>query len=469
MQHARRTALVMLISLLTAASLLSAADWHVSPNGTAEGDGSAKKPWSLKKAFSQPEGVKGGDTIWLHGGTYVGRFISNLKGEPNAPIVVRAAKGERPIIDGLSTNDQEARMSCMLFINGGYTWYWGFEFTSSYPKRYIAGDNALGSAELASSISLGNNGPVPGIKLINLVVHDTDMGPGIWHNATDTEMYGCIIYNNGHESDKRGHGHATYQQNGQTERLIVDNIMFNQHSHGIHVYGQGALLNDFRIRGNILFNNGAASPKFGYSRNLLVGGGKVAEDPVIEENISYFNPVEPNTPAGGSACELNYGKGSKDAGVTHNVFVAPGRTAMSVKSEELKTMVKNLFIGPVHGFDPNSYADNTYAEQGGEGLHVFLRPNHYDPSRTHICVFNWTKDDQVKVDVDKALKKGDKYVVYDVQNYFGKPVASGTYRGKPILLPTALTEVAPMVGEGAGVLKIPHTPKEFNAYVMIRQ
>ncbi len=77
----------VLIALL--AFLATAGEFYVSPAGRPSGDGSMEAPWDLATALAHPKRVKPMDTIWVRGGTYRGRFVSNLKGAQDAPIVVR--------------------------------------------------------------------------------------------------------------------------------------------------------------------------------------------------------------------------------------------------------------------------------------------------------------------------------------------------------------------------------------------
>jgi hypothetical protein len=81
--------------------------YHVTVDGTSGGDGSVGRPWSLQYALSHPVAVKGGDTIWVHGGTYRSSgtlenslFKVLLQGSPSAPIIVRNYNNERAILNG---------------------------------------------------------------------------------------------------------------------------------------------------------------------------------------------------------------------------------------------------------------------------------------------------------------------------------------------------------------------------------
>ena len=87
-----------LVFILTTASFAS--QYYAAPTGTSSGDGSITKPWDLQTALSQPAAVKPGDTIWLRGGTYTGKFVSRLSGTTQNPIKVMAYSNEWPVLDG---------------------------------------------------------------------------------------------------------------------------------------------------------------------------------------------------------------------------------------------------------------------------------------------------------------------------------------------------------------------------------
>jgi hypothetical protein len=442
------------------AATVQGAEYYVSPTGTPQGDGSKDKPWDLKTALAPAEAIQPGDTVWLRGGTYTGHFVSNLKGTKEAPIHVRQYPGERAAIDA-NYNRNTVGGAYPLLIQGGYTWFEGFEMMSSYPKRYFDSDN-YGSVERPWGPDIGNSSEVPGIRLINLVIHDLAQGPGVWKGATDNELYGCVIYNNGYDDKARGHGHGTYTQNEKTDRLIIDNIMFNQFSYGIHAYGSDrAFFNNYVMEGNILFNNGAASKVSGFTRNILIGGGKPAENPKVINNYSYYPPEK----KAGDACNFNYNKGATNLLVKDNYFVS-GAKAFDTKGEGLVAS-GNTFVGPALNIDPAKYPDNKFmGDKLPTGVLVFVRPNKYEEGRANIAVFNWDGVDTAKVDLSKVLKVGDKYEVRDAQDFFGKPAVTGTFDGKESTLPLNLTSVAQPMGENTK--KLEHTSKQFNAFVLLR-
>src|SRR5712692_10274167 len=282
----KRFSLALAIALAFSASARGS-EFFVSPSGNADGDGNIGNPWSLAAALAQPAVVKPGDTIWLRGGTYRGTFTSYLNGSASAPIKVRQYPGERAILDG-----GNSKFDNILSVSGSYTWYWGFEIMSSDPSRVSTqtGSNPtdIGRGGGVAIVQTSDTGA--GLKFINLIVHDAAGGFGLWAEAIDAEVYGCLVYYNGWTAPDRGHGHGFYVQNLTGTKRIADNIIFSNFSHGIQVYGSAAAaLNNVTIQRNTYFDSGLPAD---YQRNLLVGGGSVAQNPRIIDNVLYF----PGTP-----------------------------------------------------------------------------------------------------------------------------------------------------------------------------
>lgn len=441
--------------------------WHASPTGTPEGDGSMAKPWDLKTVFAHPAAVKPGDTIWLHGGTYKiqGLTTSKLTGEEGKPIKLRQAIGERATLDTGDTSANRVR------IIGAYTWYWGFEVMSSATTTRVAAHTSEAARGMGVDVSASGDPNTPdnkGIKFINMTVHDGQGGFGFWSHAYEGEIYGCVIYYVGCNQFQ----HGIYAQNNEGVKRIVDNVISDNSGWGIHAYGSSkAYLNNFHIEGNILWNNGIIFK--GYTRNIHVGGGRVAENPVVVKNFSYLDPA---LDEGGTPAEIGYGVGARNAVVKDNYFSSPKGTALVLKSEGA-TLTGNTFYGPVTGADAATYPQNEFLTERPKGLHVMVRPNAYEKGRANIGVFNWDNLATVKVDVSAVLKKGDAYIVKDAQNFFGPAVAKGTYKGGAIELPMDLKETAPVTGgpmigndKEQFPLKQPvHTPREFGAFVLMKQ
>jgi hypothetical protein len=454
--------------------IAGAAEFYVAPDGGPQGDGSKAKPWDLKTAFSAPAAVKPGDTIWLRGGVYKGATapVSNLTGTAEKPIIVRQAIGERATLDMSGGG--------ALIVEGAYTWYWGFEMAGCIPDAA----NPDKTPARGGGIYCGNTNDNPGLKFINLVVHDTSgVVFGFWKGALEGEIYGCLIYYGGYDGKDRGYAHAIYAQNvAKTGRkYLTDNVIFGQYSHGIHVYTEKGNIDDFTIEGNISFDNGLISSVSGATRNILVGGKSPAENPIVVNNLTYFSPRA----KGGGSCDLGFGrKGTLDAVVKDNYFVHTNGDAFRFRTYGGKPEITgNTFCGGIQAEGewieatqtkpnitaefPKMFPNNTYmGATRPTGTRVAVRPNKYEPGRANICVFNWDNKDAVDVDLSNVLKAGDKYEVRDAQNYFGPAVARSIYDEKPVALPMNLTATAPVLGKPSKPFE--HTPREFNAFIVIR-
>ncbi len=413
-------------------------DLYVAPNGAASNDGSLSRPLDLATALSGSKALPG-DTIWLRGGTYVGSFTSNLTGTAGAPITVRQFPGERATIDARSAADA-------LVVNGSNAIYWGFEVTNSSPQRTTAP-----ALTIYGSYT----------KFINLIVHEGGaQGVGFWEPAVGAELYGSIIYNNGFDGGDRGYGHSVYTQNRAGTKLIADNIMFNSYSFGIHAYTQGGAVDNFDIEGNILFNHGMASSISGAKSNLLLGGGKVANNARIVNNFSYYPRG-----VGGRGADIGYGVACNNAFVSENYFVGDASLNLNCSAT---TVLSNQFYGPISS--NVSVVNNILYSARPTGVQTYVRPNKYEPGRANIAIFNWSLQSQVTVDLSQVtqengqplLQPGQAYEVRDAQNFFGSSVASGVFNGAITIPMTGLVAVAPIAGHATS-----HTGPEFGAFVIL--
>ena len=426
--------------------------YYVAVNGRANGDGSINDPIDLATALSNSRTpADPGDTLWLRGGVYNGAFTSTLVGTSNAPIVVRAVRGERAILDSGSI------FQSTLKVQGSYTHYRDFEVMKSDPRR-VTQQSGSNPSDTSRGSSHGLYVTGHHTKFINLIIHDDGVGIGFWTSAIGAEIYGCIGYNNGWDAPDRGHGHAVYGQNQSGTKFIKDSIFFNQYGNGIQIYGSSsAYLDNFHLEGNVSFNNGLVSQD-GLSNNILLGGGRVAQNPVLLNNFTYF----PATGSGG-ANKLGYSAGCRNATVSNNYFAR--KTVLQVRNCGDASITNNLMYGSF-GTLPSQFPNNLYYSTGGTPPvnAVFVRPNAYEPGRAHIIVYNWELRNTVEVDVSGILSPGTPFEVRNVQNYFSAPVITGIYNGGPLQLPmTGLTVANPI-----GVNTPPrNTQPDFNVFVVI--
>lgn len=409
--------------------VLSAAghEFFVAPDGLSTNNGSLQRPLDLTTALSSASPARPGDVIWLRGGTYQGAFRSALVGTPSLPIIVRQYPGERATIDSATTTTDA------LTVAGAHTWFWGFEIASSDPGRSTA---QTGSWPSDLHRGYGAVTHAPGIKFINLIVHDNANGLGIWLGADGSEAYGNIIYYNGWQAPDRAHGHGIYTQNQAPTRRITDNIIFDQFSHGIHAYGSDAAwLDNISLEGNVSFMNGALSVAgvYGSGRDILLGGGRVAANAVVDGNFTYKGQTN-----------LGYGAGCSNGRIANNYFAGP---LVLVRCDAL-TSGNSLYdeSWPRYGTWPTQFPGNTFYAQAPTQTVVRVRPNVYERGRSHVVIYNWGQLRDVAVNLSgTGLATGAAYEIRDAQNFFDGVVASGIYNGGVVNVPlTGLTAVLPV-------------------------
>ena len=97
-----------------------------------------------------------------------------------------------------------------------------------------------------------------------------------------------------------------------------------------------------------------------------------------------------------------------------------------------------------------------------------MRKNTYEPGRAHITIYNWAKAASVAVSLAQAgLNVGDAFEIRDAMNYFGAPVATGTYDGSSsVSIP--MSNLQPAAPIGNGLTHPVHTAPQFGAFVLVR-
>jgi hypothetical protein len=451
-------------ALLSTVRVAAGAGFYVSPSGTSStgaGTGTITNPWNLATALSQPSTVHPGDTIWLRGGTYAGTFTSYLTGTSSQPIVVRQYPGERAKVDGGTANT-----SVLFTISGSYTWFWGFEITSSSTDR-VSTQTGSYPSDLNRPYECIANAQQPGsgvgIKIINMVIHNCGQGVGIWQDAANSEIYGSLIYYNGWNAPDRNHGHGIYSQNAApSQRTIRDNILYANYEYNIQVYGESAHLDNHTIDGNIVFWDGAAdSPAYG-SASMNMGGAASAIDNSLTNNAFYGS-------RGWGGIDLS--RGNQNVTITGNMSGTPGGSRgwldFTNQTGSVTVTGNKLYANSIA---PSNYAtlwpsNNWYLSPGQapSGTWTLVRPNAYEPGRGHVAVFNWGHATSVSIDLSSILSVGASYEIRNAQDFFGPPTLTGTYAGGTVSIPMAASSVEAPAGATAPA----STGPEFNAFVIL--
>jgi len=391
-----------------AKSAVPATERFIAPDGKATNAGTKDSPWDIA-ALDGSKKIAPGTTVWMRGGLYrhPDRSFSNhgfsvrLAGTKEKPIVVRAMPGERVTLDGGLVVQQPST----------YLWLRDLEITVSDPRpvepvpppaagwgKYI--HRPWGGLNVYSG---------KGCKFINLVIHDNCQGVSWWVGSSDSEMYGCLIYDNGFWGTDRGHGHAIYTQNKDGVKTIADCIMTGGYGWTMHAYGSSsAYVDNYLIEGNIAYDGG----------QFLVGGGRPSNNIRVLKNYLY----NVNMRIGYSA-PYNVDCIVRDNVVANN----------AINIVKYKKVVKegNLEVPPS-------------AARPKTPL-IVLRPNKYDPRRANLAIVNWPRRLVVQVDAAAFLKDGDRYVLKDPKHFFGDPVHWGACEKGRIAVPMFGREFAAFV------------------------
>ncbi|HLZ44605.1 MAG TPA: hypothetical protein VKQ05_02910 [Gemmatimonadales bacterium] len=437
--------------------------WYVTTNGTSSGDGSNSAPWDLNTALNGGNGkVAVGDTIWLRQGTYAGQFYSGLSGTAANPIIVRGYPGERVTLDGGTggTNRIET-----LTVNGAYTIYRDFEVMQSSTAR--TGPAGTGTPLRPTGIYILQN--AHDLKFVNLIIHDTGHGFYTENTAHNIEIYGCVIYNGGDENQPTGgrsDGHGIYiKGDGIGWKVARDNVIFDQFGFGIHGYAEsGQALKGLVFDGNAIFNNGTPSD-YTDNANLQLGGTVVADNDSVTNNVLYFSPGVVTSSAN---VRIGYSTTANGAALVRGNTMVGGTLTFVLGYWANLTVQSNAIVGPslvvlqndvnspttqhwssnTHYRDPTTqswqFKGTTYTFPNWETAigatdaasatlpstaQVIVRPNRYEAGRANIIVLNWGSASAVDVSVGSILNNGDTYAVWNAQDIFGNPIASGTYSG----------------------------------------
>jgi len=402
--------------LMCGAACANGADWYAAPDGRPDAAGSKSSPWDLESALGGKRKLAPGDTLWLVGGTYkypdrrLGSpgFAVRLAGQEGKPIHVRAMPGQRVTLDG----------GLAVVAPCDWLWIWDLEILVSENFSMSRTVKQPGSHPTDYARPWGglNVHAGKGCKYIHLVIHDNAQGVSFWSGATDSELYGCVIYDNGWKAPDRGHGHAVYTQNQNGVKTIADCIMTGGYSYTMHAYGSSrAYVDNYLVTGNICHDAGT----------FLIGGGRPSRNIRVLGNLLY----NVNMQIGYSA------PSNEDCEIRDNVIVGGG---LQINRYQKVVKEGNLVLGKA---DPRPKDADARIE---------LRPSRYDPTRANLAIFNWAKKPAVLVPLGAFAQAGDSYRLMNPREMFGKPTAEGTYDGNAIRVPVQGEFAAMVVLKAAG-------------------
>jgi hypothetical protein len=448
-------------------------EFHVFPEnhkitpGTITGNGSLQNPWNLQTALQQKSNVvNGGDTIWLHQGVYNGRYKSTLNSTlKNHYIIVTPFNNEKVVLNGNVNSAQKQVLSVVgnnvIFKNFEITWLNSFTRYQT-EKNFIRCDGI-------------NHNSGKNVKFINLIIH-TNPGSGIgsWRKTSNAEINGCIIFNNGFYSTKRGRGVGIYVQNSSDKtRLIKNNIIFNNYYKGIEIWSDNRkaksdYVKNILLDNNVFFNSGLVSGTF--RDNLIIAtndnsGNNIAKNITVKNNIFYHNTSLSKTIENTSAPSLTLGFNKnapvEDVIISNNIII--GRKdairILEVKSLSFKNNI--VYSGYIRlrksvlKYISNKtwkFSNNTYYTRNDKPIRIEgvkdysinqwktkyelesqskyknfkefdlnnvlnITKNDYKQNTFRVVLFNKYENDVTVNFLDYNLIKGMTYTIKDVENY----------------------------------------------------
>jgi parallel beta-helix repeat protein len=487
---------VIVLLVLAPCTLQAQREFHVFPKddlispGAKSGNGNLQSPWDLQTALSQSSNsVNGGDIIWLHKGVYNGRYISTLNStRPNKKITVTSYKFDKVTLNG----NVQSNKKFVLEVRGKNAIYKDLEITflGNFSRTQIDPNfKKIGGISHSSGIDC---------KFINLVIHNNPgSGFGSWKRTGGSIIDGCIIYNNGYMSKKRGSGVGIYVQNESDKiRLITNNTIFNNYYKGIEVWSDNGkatseYVKNVTLKNNVIFNNGLPSRVF--RDNLIIAtndrnGINIAKNITVEGNIFYHNTKLSKTIENNNASSLTLGFNKKapidDIKVFNNIII--GRKdairILDVKSLYFKNNI--VYSGYVrfresvmeHINDKNwKFSNNTYYTRNNKPIRVqgirdytiaqwnskyglerqtiyknykefnlnnvlSITKNNFKNNRYSVVLFSKDGRD-ITVDFSKyKIPKGSSYNIIDVENRKVVIKSGKTNKASKIVIPMILKE-----------------------------
>jgi hypothetical protein len=336
--------------------------------------------------------------VLVAGGTYPGKYESNMNGTKASPLTVRPMPGAKVTFDIASSATQ-----MYFMMRGQYYNFVDINFINSTKERndvygtFTPDERPHGSHNIYIK---GRN-----IGLINCVImYATHCGIAAHEDAINSYIYGCLIGRNGISRME----HGIYTNGSNDEVMTIENcLIFENASNGITLHKAGKHtdnreLEGYEITNNILWNN---ATHYENSANINVGPANKPSRVNISNNIFFQNLTNREN------VKIIYAE------------VVPGFVTSN-----------NVYSG-----GKMIRADKQLTAMGGfgkmTGNMAAVVKNRHRVGRAHIALLNLNNSQAMQVDVSTILTRGQRYKLFDVTN-LDSTVATGNYGGGNISVPS---------------------------------
>lgn len=290
----------------------------ITDGGSEFNSGAIDSPWDLQTALNN---VMDGQTLYLRGGQYNGRYYTGgAHGTSNTnPITVISYPGEWAVLNANSEcvpiNSLPEFCGSGLYVDKDNYRFENFEITlldnpdttSDDFSRFRESTNLPFVSATGIRHHAGTN-----CKFYNLVIHNMTSGMFTSKGAGGTEVYGCLIYNNGFEfiDEDNNHGFSgtgLYIQNAtDLWKNATNNVFFNNFKSGSKLWANERfiatgdpkdLLKNLNFHDNVILNTGSPTHATRGKECFIIGGRSQVEgegivhDVNVTGNFMYHNPL----------------------------------------------------------------------------------------------------------------------------------------------------------------------------------
>lgn len=428
----------------------------VAPDGKETNDGTINSPWNIHWAFSHPDKIQPGDTVWIRGGSYHGHVKSALVGTAENRIRVRSYPGEQARIDLWNLFGGPGREFLAFDIKGNYTDYMDLEILNSNPHtRFTTNEDSTEGGKIIGRGQININGT--NNRMINNVVHDLNLGIGFWRQATGGALYGNIVYNTGWDTPSRQWGNGIYTHNYDTAtKWYRENIIFNTFGGGLMAYGGGSgPLSNMQFEGNVILQSGYApggTPHRNYlpQTDFLIGGSQKANNIALESNCTFSSHRD-------NSVYIGYPWGGPNGHLTMaSNYLYSGRCEFAQPWDALRLTNNQCDrLGGAH--EP----DHGFRELlNPTGLRVDVSNNIHEPGRALVVVHNWSSQLAVPVNLGPRDDRYRIYHIYDLENH----VFDGT--GSTAVIPMKAMKPPTILGDISKLAEPIALPETFGVFLV---